>query len=325
MDENSTTSKRRLAIISNSMRASMQACAQTCEFEHIMRRVPIMTALPLAMGTVFHAGTEAINSGKPWQPVIDAASLDVGLESTYDQAKLEGMLTCYEAMYAPRGDIEFLEHEKRIDAPVVNPLTGKKSRTWAFAGRMDALIRMLGKKWIFETKTTSSDISPGAPWWQRQFMQPQGKLYIAALRNGGGEHSDVAGIVYDVARKPDVKPLLATPIEKRKYNKDGSLSKRCRLQDESVAQYKSRVVQKIMDNPEAYFQRHILEVENTRDAEFNLWNVAKSISSSKKAGIFPKNSGHCFKWNRPCQYFDVCSGNASIDDPALFRDGKARY
>ena len=42
---------------------------------------------------------------------------------------------------------------------------------------------------------------------------------------------DVAGVVYDVARRPLLKPLLATPVEVRRYRKDGKLhAKTARVQ-----------------------------------------------------------------------------------------------
>lgn len=333
MDESSTNGKRTLAIISNSGRACYQECAKKYEYEHILRRLPARTAMPLMFGSVFHAGTEAINMGKPWQPAVDAAALETGLDSIYDQAKVEAMLTCYEARYSDDASLEFIEVEKRIDAPVVNPETNAPSRTWSFAGRCDALVYLIErraaelrkKKHVFETKTTSSDISPGSEFWQNLFMKPQGQLYVAGLRRGSMLHADIVGIVYDAARKPDMKPRLATPVEKRKYKKDGTLYANVRLEDESVNQYKARLIEAIMQDPDKYFQRQIVKVGDTSDAEFNLWNVAKNISASKRTGIFPKNSGACFKWNRACSYFGVCTGNAGIGDNSLFRDGKPRY
>ena len=333
MDDISTNGKRKLAVISNSDRALYMECAKKYEYVNIMRRIPARTALPLALGSVFHAGTEAINTGKPWQASVDAAALETGVESAYDQAKIEAMLDCYEARYADDKSLEFIEVEKRIDAPVVNPETNAPSRTWSFAGRCDALVNLIEQraaetrktKYIFETKTTSSDISPGSEFWERLFISPQGPLYVAGMRRGSMLHSDIEGIVYDAARKPDLKPRLATPIDKRRYKKDGALYHNQRTEDESVNSYKARLIAAIVEDPDKYFQRQTVKVASTADAEFNLWNVAKNISASKRTGIFPKNSGSCFKWNRACSYFAVCTGNAGIGDSSLFRDGKPRY
>ena len=178
------------------------------------------------------------------------------------------------------------------------------------------------KQKLFELKTTSSPIDPGSEWWRNQAMQPQGRLYVAALRDMG---HDVDGIIYDAVRKPDLKPRMATPLEKRKFKKDGTLYANQRTEDESVTQYKARLMQAIAEDPDRYFQRQSVEVRDTSDAQFDLWNVAKAISASKKYQMFPKNPGSCFKWSRPCQYFEVCTGNAGIGDNALFRDGKPRY
>lgn len=330
--DNSTQTGGDVDIISNSAASCYSSCPRQYQFEHVKRRLPLRTAMPLMIGSVFHAGTEAIHQGKRWEPVVESAVLEYGLEDAYEQAKIEAMLIVYQSRYTD-DDIEFLEIEKRVDAPLVNPETGRSSRTWRFAGRMDGLVMMTARrasatrrvKLIFETKTTSSDISPGSDWWSNQFMRPQGQLYMAALRHGDVEHSDVEGIIYNAVRKPTIAPRLATPVEKRKFRKDGTLYANMRTEDESPAQYKSRCVQQLMDDPEKFFQRQTIMVDDTSDAEFDLWSVAKNISASKRLNIFPKNASNCFKWNKPCAYFQVCSGNAGIDDPTLFRQGKPRY
>ena len=43
------------------------------------------------------------------------------------------------------------------------------------------------------------------------------------------------------------------------------------------------------------------------------------IRMSENSGSFPRNPGACEKWGRFCEYFDVCSGTASIDDNSRFR------
>ena len=145
MDESSThhyshlNGKRTLGLISNSARACFQQCARKYEYEHIKRSVPRHTALPLTIGSVFHAGVEAMHTGQPWQDAVARACYEHGLDDAYERAKVEAMLACYEARYAD-DVLKFIAVEKRLDAPVVNPATGKKSRTWVFVGRCDGVV-----------------------------------------------------------------------------------------------------------------------------------------------------------------------------------------
>lgn len=60
---------------------------------------------------------------------------------------------------------------------------------------------------VVEHKTTSADITPGSPYWRRLTLDAQVSLYL------GGAGS----LLYDVIRKPTLRPLKATPVEARRY------------------------------------------------------------------------------------------------------------
>ena len=124
----------------------------------------------------------------------------------------------------------------------------------------------------------------------------------------------------DVIRKPTIKPYKATPEDKRKYNKDGSLSKTCREFDETPEEWYERLKADIAERPDYYYAR----VEVARSADdltdylFDMWAVGREIADAERLGRFSRNPQSCSAFGK-CEYFDVCSGCASLDDVSKAR------
>ena len=129
--------------------------------------------------------------------------------------------------------------------------------------------------------------------------------------------------LYDVIRKPTIKPYKATPEDKRKYNKDGSLSKTCREFDETPEEWYHRLELDIIQRPDYYYAR----VEVARSADdltdylFDMWAVGREIADAQRLGRFSRNPQNCQSYGK-CEFFDVCSGCADIDDVTLFRNAE---
>lgn len=67
-----------------------------------------------------------------------------------------------------------------------------------------------------EHKTTSLEIGLGSPYWKRLTLDSQISTYDTGVRALGHEP---VGTLYDVVRKVQLRPLEATPLEKREYTK----------------------------------------------------------------------------------------------------------
>lgn len=65
-----------------------------------------------------------------------------------------------------------------------------------------------------EHKTTSADIGPASAYWKRLIIDGQISVYKTGTRSLGYEP---VGTLYDVVKKPMLRPLRATPAEERKY------------------------------------------------------------------------------------------------------------
>ena len=53
--------------------------------------------------------------------------------------------------------------------------------------------------------------------------------------------------------------------------------------------------------------------------EWDTWETARMMRESQLAGRHPRNPDMCLRYNRMCEYFEVCTGAADINDESLFR------
>ena len=311
--------------LTNSARNKFAACHRAYQLFYVKGKRPVIPSDALGFGTAMHSllegvwggsssrakgegdGGTSFNTGDPYR--------DMTLKALY-----EGYLDRWE-----RDDDERFERvaaEVYFEAPLMNPETGGISKTWVLAGKIDAIARerSSGKLYIIEHKTTSQDIGPGSDYWRRLAIDGQvSGYYVGAQSNG----YDVENCLYDVIRKPTIKPYKATPEDKRKYNKDGSLSKTCREFDETPEEWYHRLELDIIQRPDYYYAR----VEVARSADdltdylFDMWAVGREIADAQRLGRFSRNPQNCQSYGK-CEFFDVCSGCADIDDVTLFRNAE---
>jgi hypothetical protein len=165
-------------------------------------------------------------------------------------------------------------------------------------GEFDAIGTYQGRRVILERKSSSEDISPGSAYWQRvELSDAQVSLYLlAAERLGLG----VTEILYDVLRKPALR-----------------LKK-----GETPVAFEQRCLETIAEDPEHYFQRKIL-TRNERERAAHVRDVTGTVRLVQAAAFLgedtPRNTGSCWAFGRPCEFYPVCGLGASIDDPELFR------
>jgi PD-(D/E)XK nuclease superfamily len=153
-----------------------------------------------------------------------------------------------------------------------------------------------------EHKTASEDIGLGSVFWKRLRLDAQASNYIAGARALGFEPD---GVLYDVLRKPALRPL--------EVNSKRSVA-------ETPEEYGKRCLADILEKPDYYFQRGtVVRLESEeRDAAFDTWQVADQIRQSRNLERWPRNVDSCAPYGRMCGYWSVCSGEAQLEDPALF-------
>lgn len=164
-------------------------------------------------GTLAHHGLEAWY--RQWQhsgaPSLEAA-IDAGTntcDSPIDAIRLRAILTAYHHRWHAL-DWEVLAVEQEFTYWLGDIEIG---------GKIDAIIRerSTGHAYVVEHKSTVQDTSAGSPYWAKLARDTQLSIYLdaAAFALDIPAH----GAIYDVLKRPQHEPKLATPEESRRYTK----------------------------------------------------------------------------------------------------------
>ncbi len=316
--------KAHLRVVSDSELRTYRACARRHHYAYRALRRPIDKGEALKFGSLWHLGQEEwwAKDGTPEERL--AAGLfrlrleeDNGVDP-YHLVMAEELLVAYTARW---GDIAYrtIKVEAAFEMPLVNPETGAASRTYRRGGKIDAIVRDANDdEWIVEHKTTASDIEQGSAYWKRvDALDTQVSTYLNGARALGIKP---LGCIYDVVRKPAIRPLKATPVESRKYTAKGLLYANQREKDETPEEYRLRLREDINERIERYFARApLVRLEaDERDHAFDVWQVTRLMREAELAGFAPKNPDACSSFGG-CPYLPVCTGEASIDDDTRYR------
>lgn len=309
-----------LRVVTNSELRTARACLRRHHYAYGLRRRPRAVADVLRFGSLWHIGQEA------WWPEADpAARLEAAVTAMraiqsdpYHLVMAEELMIAYTAMWADAG-WRTVAVEQAFEMPLVNPSTGAPSRTFRIGGRMDVIVaNEHGEEWLMEHKTTSADIEEGSTYWKKvRALDTQVSTYTAGAVHMGYR---VHGCIYDVVRKPALKPLKATPVESRKYTKQGLLYANQRENDETPEEYRLRLREDIAERPSRYFARGpVVRLDaDAREHAFDMWQQTRILREAELSGAAPRNPDACSQFG-VCPYFGVCSGEQDINDETIFR------
>jgi hypothetical protein len=148
---------------------------------------------------------------------------------------------------------------------------------------------------LVEHKSTSKPIGPGELFWQHLTVNHETPLYLDAARRSG---YPVKGVIYDVLRKPALRPKVK----------------------ETPEEFEVRNLETIVGEPDAYLARGKTVRFDTESCEamIDLAESTRAVRASRKSGIWPRHPHACERYGRMCDYFRVCSGDARIDDDERF-------
>jgi hypothetical protein len=277
-------------------------CLREEKLRYVDGIVPAATADQLRFGTLWHHGLEMwwgiedVNN-KLAAAIICMEKMATPETDAYELARAEAMMEGYHARWSGE-QFEVLGVEVEFRAPLINPETGARSRTFDRAGKIDVIVSdATGCCFIIEHKSSGEDIGQGSSFWARLRMGGQAAGYIRGAESLGYQPD---GVVYDVARKPDLRPYKATPMEQRTYTKPkyklcpeckkknpaplphvidgiecqpgteedprrvlctdpgGELHATHREHDETVDEYRDRVRAAIAADPDRYYQRGLV-------------------------------------------------------------------
>lgn len=217
--------------------SSMQRCFKSCRrrylFEYVDCLKPASTPKALAFGTLYHQGLELLLGGNPLEltlaTMLDCYRQECAETGAEDDGTGLVVAECLKAFDRDvpwrRWEIRALEKEFRVNCGYARYLRGK----------IDGIIAIDGMLFLLEHKTAAT---VNDAYLHHLLWDDQAGNYLYAARKLG---LDVQGTVYIVCAKPGLKRALATAGDKLVYNKDGRLHARCRMTDETHAEYAARV------------------------------------------------------------------------------------
>lgn len=303
-------------ILTHSRAACFRSCPRKAYIRYELGIRAEIEGEPLRIGSAFARAVEADAKGLDVSDAIDA-----GIPDAYERALVAAMFTSHKARWSGQ-DVEHVAAELPFQIPLRNPATGYPTPTWILGGKIDRIVRLSdGRLALMEYKTTSRDFAPGEDYWLALHMDMQLSIYLIAARELG---YDIATILYDVTRRPGLRPLKATPIENRRYTKAGVLDARQRDRDETPEEYAARVAASIAENPDRHFARiEIARLDADLDvARAELWQQQLAYRAAQTAGTtdaFYRNPGACFGTNFSCEYLSICQSRGLEDrTPAGF-------
>jgi hypothetical protein len=248
------------------------------------------------------------------------------------KAKARAQITGYHQRYADAGYTP-TAIEQEFHLPIINPGTGHPSKNFQQAGKIDAeVIAPSGEHHNLDHKTTSMDIAdPAAVYWRQLAVESQVSMYALACWQ---QCRKVDGSVWDVIRKPTIRPAKLTKAEIKAIGDSSEYhGYPITVEDweyvqvvgrENTHLYECRLTRDCLDRPLHYYQRRTvprLDSEMLAWAE-ELWTVAKDIRETQiRANLCEKpetawfrNSGACMNYGTPCEYLGLCSGSETPDN-----------
>ena len=304
----------RITSLTTSQVKCFKQCRKKYELEYVECLKPIETPKAFQIGTLFHFGLECLQSGK----TIDDAIMDMQLECETDAILRQVDVNYYDLFTAQEMVRAWNEQSNwRSWNVVAVERTFEVSTGYAkrLKGKIDGIIihPQTGKPYLQEHKTTSQ--------WGEEYLhnllwdeQPTNYLYaFEKMRNSGEIDLPAAdGIFYDITEKPKIKPYLATPVDKRKYTKDGKLYAGQHETDETPEAYAIRVREWYTSGERvhtAYVYRTPEDIQAQID-DFNL--TLKDIQHAEKDKVFYRNPECCKIL--PCPYRAKCLDNVPDTD-----------
>lgn len=239
------------------------------------------------------------------------------------RAKMRALLMAYHVRWSSQA-FTVLDIEKFSKSDLYNPETSTKSRTFQMAGKEDILIEEAGKLWQMDHKTCSEDIAdPASPYWKQLVIEGQ-HLHYALLEHLNGQRLD--GAIWDVMRKPSISPRQIskadqkTVVASKSYcGGEATEADIVQMQEtgrESFHLYECRLFEDATkERPEWYFQRQRVARLDNELLEYSseLWGHTQDLLICRRENRWPRNSGACMNYGRPCKFLGICSGHDTAD------------
>lgn len=280
------------SLLTSTRLTTLRACPRRHYLRYELGLARVRQEAARRFGSAYHGAMERRNSGVGLVDVATEAragyatcpdwadATDWAVECETLAQLLAGYFWRYE-----NDNLDVLAAERSFEIPLTNPDSGKPSRAFLLAGKIDAIVKLPdGRLAVLEYKTAGEDISSDSEYWLRLRCDGQISLYVIAARALG---FDVATVLYDVTRKPTIRLR----------------------QNETPEQYGKRLLDDIGERPDFYYARR--EVPRLEDdlAEYRaeVWQQAQQLLEvRRRADRLPDPSRAWFRnaGRFTCSYCD---------------------
>lgn len=322
--------------MNNILTASRMTALLSCPRRHYWRYEIGLdreeVGLALRIGSAWARAMEARWKGLDGEQAYIAAVADCELDE-YTLATVCGLIKGYYSHYGERETLAQINPEVEFNYQ----LDG--SRTFSVAGKMDGLgTKFDNHSALIENKTTGDSIDANSDYWLRLRFNSQVYQYILASRVMGW---DISEVIYDVTRKPSIRPKQITDIDEigmaivldgsgvRVYKRDGTPRESgdsakgyaVKSHLETPDEYCDRLIADCKARPEFYFARREVPILEDELKEFE----AQRLSLSRMILDFRQNEKRLAKpeqaWPRNvsentcnfCQFASFCLQNISVN------------
>lgn len=283
-------------------------CRKKAQVRYLMGYVPLERSDNMFFGGVIHTALEMwykVLGKEFFHDFIAKSELAIDLK-----IKAGCMMDAYTALY-PEEDFEIYEIEEEFEDDIINPETGAKSRSFTIGGKVDMIVRKKydGTFWLVEHKTASG-ISEG--YIAKLWTDFQIVLYSYYIERKFG--IKITGIIYNILGKCGIKMRVGESEEEyqERYaalvakSKHGKSSAKRKFPD-TPEEFADRVREYYQDPMLFHREEIILDRAMIKEMQYEVWDLTKSLLEAKSRNMYYRNTGFCYYWNKPCEYFPYCS------------------
>ncbi len=299
-----------------------QNCRRKYHLRHYEYLVPLKADEVLYLGSVWHSVMEL------WYGEGDLDAKLLAIRNLIDKSfpdhnsdpsqkrdwhLCHAMFDGYRARY-PKEDFVVVGIEQEFSIPIINPLTGRSSRTFELRGKVDGLVQMrdLGELFLLEHKSAAQITGD---YIERLPSDFQINLYSMALSRFMKQK--ISGVIYNVTRKASLKQSEGETEEQFevrraeliKKSKTGKSSAKRKLPESNEA-FRERLKEKYYD-PEMFYREILyLSDEDALRTSTEIWDITKLILTARRENCWIPNWEACFKFgSKPCMYWPLCRSN----------------
>ncbi|MBC8466068.1 PD-(D/E)XK nuclease family protein [bacterium] len=299
---------------------------QSCRWKYNQRYnnnlTPFKEKDVLYLGSVWHSVLEIWYGPGDYDSQIEKAIalIDKSFPDYLTDAKQKQNWHLCHAMFQgyinryPEEDFKPLGLEMEFVIPIINPLTGRSSRTFELRGKVDGLVQLTqsGELFLLEHKTAAQ---VSTDYIERLPFDFQINLYAMALSRF--LKLKISGVIYNVIRKAKLKQSEGETEEQYEIrkaelirkSKSGKTSAK-RKMPESDEIYRKRLIDKYNDTEMYYREVLYLSDQDAVRTSSELWDIAKLIRIAKRDNNWIPNWDNCFQFgNQPCTYWPLCRSN----------------